>query len=1038
MRISTLLSILLIASLQSFSQVGNNDPTFNTIDTGNGGVYGFNNNVYVVATQSDGKIVVGGNFTSFNGTARTRIARLNADGTLDPSFVPTTGADDKVWAIAIQSDGKIIIGGQFTSYNGTGRKYIARLKSDGAIDPSFDPGTGFDAPILLNSIVVQSSGKIIVGGSFLTYNGTTRLRLTRLTSVGGIDVSFDVGSGFNNDIYTVAIQNDGKVLVGGSFTTYRGTTRNRIARLDSLGAIDATFDPGTGFNTGAVYKIAVQSDGKIIAVGSFFSYQGNASSRIVRINSDASYDGTFAIGTGLNNITYETFVFNNKVIAAGGFTSFNGTTKGNIARLKSTGGIDASFGTGTGSASVIYSSAIQTSSTGKKIIIGGGFTSFDGVGRNRIARLTLCSVTSSTISPSVCYTYTSPLGHVWTTSGTRYDTLTNSTGCDSIIRINLTIHNNTTATISPSVCYTYTSPSGNVWTTTGTRMDTIPNVAGCDSIITINLTIKHNSTSTISPSVCRTYTSPSGNVWTTTGTRMDTIPNAAGCDSIMTINLTIKNTTSSFSAAACFSYTSPSGKNWTTSGVRMDTIPNMAGCDSIMTINLSINNSSSSFSANACASYTSPSGKIWTTSGVRMDTIPNSKGCDSIMTINLSINNSSSSFSASACASYTSPSGKIWTTNGVRMDTIPNYRGCDSVMTITLFINNSSSSFSASACDSYTSPSGKIWTVSNTYTDTIPNLLGCDSIMTINLSINNSSSSFAASACISYTSPSGKVWTVPNTYMDTIPNSFGCDSIMTINLSINQSSSSFAAYACATYISPSGQTWTVPNTYMDTIPNSFGCDSIMTINLTIGYTVSTFSATACVSYTSPSGKLWTISNTYTDTIPSVVGCDSIMTINLTINQLPIVTTTLTGYVITADETGAAYQWVSCPSYTLIAGAAAQSYTATANGSYAVIVTKNGCVDTSSCVPISGIGITQITKNASSTLVYPNPSHGIFTFTSFNRIDEVIVTDVLGNVVMQKSGDSTSLLLDLTGHAQGIYFAKVRSNGQQQIIRLVVD
>jgi len=169
-----------------------------------------------------------------------------------------------------------------------------------------------------------------------------------------------------------------------------------------------------------------------------------------------------------------------------------------------------------------------------------------------------------------------------------------------------------------------------------------------------------------------------------------------------------------------------------------------------------------------------------------------------------------------------------------------------------------------------------------------------------------------------------------------------------------------------------------------------------------------------------------------------MGCDSIMTINLTINQLPIVTTTLTAYVITANETGATYQWVSCPSYTLMAGATAQSYTATANGSYAVIVTKNSCSDTSACVPISGIGITQITKSASSAMVYPNPSHGIFTFTSFNRIDEVTVTDVLGNVVIQKSGDSTSLLLDLTGQAEGIYFAKVRSNDQQQIIRLVVD
>ena len=209
------------------------------------------------------------------------------------------------------------------------------------------------------------------------------------------------------------------------------------------------------------------------------------------------------------------------------------------------------------------------------------------------------------------------------------------------------VNNTTTSTISPVVCDTYTSPSGKVWTATNTYMDTIPNSVNCDSIITINLLVNSSSTGTISPVVCDSYISPSGKVWTATNTYLDTIPNSVNCDSIITINLTVNSSTfDTLNPVVCYSYTSPSGKVWTASNTYMDTIPNAIGCDSIFTINLTVNPATTStITPEACDTYTSPSGKVWTASNTYMDTIPNVAGCDSIITIDLTINTNTATIS---------------------------------------------------------------------------------------------------------------------------------------------------------------------------------------------------------------------------------------------------------------------------------------------------------------------------------------------------------------------------------------------------------
>lgn len=335
--------------------------------------------------------------------------------------------------------------------------------------------------------------------------------------------------------------------------------------------------------------------------------------------------------------------------------------------------------------------------------------------------------------------YTSPSGNYqWTADGIYLDTIPNAAGCDSVLTIDLTFGSPTASTLNVTECSSYSSPSGAyTWTTSGVYTDTLVNSTGCDSIITINLTI-NNTSSVLNASACQSFLSPSTLYqWTSSGTYTDTIPNSAGCDSIITVNLTIyQPTTASVSELACASYTAPSGAVYTASGTYNDTIANSNGCDSIITIQLTIGNSSSAFVLTGCSSVTSPSGKVWTSNGTFQDTIANSLGCDSLMSIQVVLQKSSATISAGACNSYTSPSGQVFTASGTYTDTIPNSAGCDSIITIQLSINATASSVTTSACNSYTAPSGQVLTASGTYTDTIPNSAGCDSLITINLTIN--------------------------------------------------------------------------------------------------------------------------------------------------------------------------------------------------------------------------------------------------------------------------------------------------------------
>lgn len=452
---------------------------------------------------------------------------------------------------------------------------------------------------------------------------------------------------------------------------------------------------------------------------------------------------------------------------------------------------------------------------------------------------------------------------------------------------------------------------------------------------------------------------------------------------------------------------------------------------------------SSTATVSSCNSYVSPAGNTYNFTGTYMDTIANSTGCDSIITTNLTIlQPSSSTFAASACAMYTAPSGAMYMSSGTYMDTIPNAAGCDSIMTINVTINQpTTASFSPTACSMYTLPSGAMVMSSGTYMDTIPNSVGCDSIMTFNVTINMpTSATFSATTCGSYTMPSGAVAMSSGTYMDTIPNMAGCDSVMTFNLTINQpSNSSMAPVVCGSFTAPSGAVYTTSGVYFDTIPNMAGCDSIISIQLTVNNsTASSISVSECNSYTAPSGAVYTTSGTYIDMIPNMAGCDSVITIALTVTTVNAgATVSSATCTATGNISGATFQWIDCSNMSPIGGATSATYTATANGSYAVIITNNSCVDTSNCVTVTGIGIEENTF-ASAISIYPNPNSGNFTINIGDQYTDVVVTvtDLAGRVVFNQASNNTNVIPVQLDAAAGTYMVTVQSGENIATFRVV--
>lgn len=294
-------------------------------DPGDGEVYG---GVWAIAEQPDGRLLVGGEFPTVNGVARPNLARFHGDGQLDVDFEPAV-PNGRIQQIVLQPDGKILIGGAFTTVGGQWRPMTARLNPHGSLDASFRYAiSGF---VNLAALALQPDGKILVG----YYNNSFAGTCARLHPDGTRDLGFQQP---NVGTWTIpsalAVLPDGRILMGGDFATVNGRARRSLARLNPDGSLDESFAAPFERN-GYVTSLVPLPGGRVLVAGMLGLTNMPGRHNLVRLNADGSLDRSFQVGTGPNDFVFSMAAHTSGAVYLGGaFEEINGQRAPRLARVR--------------------------------------------------------------------------------------------------------------------------------------------------------------------------------------------------------------------------------------------------------------------------------------------------------------------------------------------------------------------------------------------------------------------------------------------------------------------------------------------------------------------------------------------------------------------------------------------------------------------------------------------------------------------------------------------------------------------------------
>lgn len=369
----------------------------------------------LAATQlSDDSVVYGGNFQSVTTARDLRLIRLNTDGTKDTGFNVGSGFNGQILAIAELGDGSVIVGGDFTTYRARPALRIAKIDSSGTLDTTFNPTIGSNGFNGVVRAIAVSGSDIFVGGDFTTYRGSVANRVAKVGSTGTLDTSFNPGSGANganNRIRAIAISGSA-VYLGGEFTTYRGGAAVRVAKIDTSGNLDTTFNPASGANgvNGLVRALVATSD-TVYVGGDFTTYQGAIANRIAKVSSSGALDTTFSPQTGGNGISssssyvYSIALSGSDLYIAGNFTKYRGTAAANtanrVAKLNATSGaMDTTFNPSTSTNNGTNNTVSGVAVLGTNIYFGGSFTTYRSGNATRIAKVSTAGAIDTTFNPT--------------------------------------------------------------------------------------------------------------------------------------------------------------------------------------------------------------------------------------------------------------------------------------------------------------------------------------------------------------------------------------------------------------------------------------------------------------------------------------------------------------------------------------------------------------------------------------------------------------------------------------------------------------
>jgi uncharacterized delta-60 repeat protein len=388
-----------------------------------------------IALQQDDKIIIGGHFFEINGFTANNIARLNANGSVDNTYNQRSGSNGTILSSAAARRGKTLIGGEFSKYNYQLTSNIARLRRNGELDPSFNVGTGVNGPV--HTIELQSDGKVLIGGNFTVYNGNSCKNIARLNSDGSFDKNFKTTA--DNIVRKIDIDRNGKIVLAGDFKNVNGISKAAIARLLSNGKLDNTFNAIVNTDKGGAYDFIISQRGQIylaVILKNVLTYTYKTD--VIRLNRNGSTDTTFHIPEGRFYEIHKLAFNNDGQVLAGGLGRYPALAyynKGIIAQLNTNGSLDTTFNyeglenyltkcvrtidvlendkiviggdfsfegiihhigllnsNGTLDPGFIGNAnnhVYTTTLTGDKMIIGGVFSEYTGVVRNSIARINL-------------------------------------------------------------------------------------------------------------------------------------------------------------------------------------------------------------------------------------------------------------------------------------------------------------------------------------------------------------------------------------------------------------------------------------------------------------------------------------------------------------------------------------------------------------------------------------------------------------------------------------------------------------------------
>ena len=433
-------------------------------------------------------------------------------------------------------------------------------------------------------------------------------------------------------------------------------------------------------------------------------------------------------------------------------------------------------------------------------------------------------------------------GETYYESGTYFNTNTTINNCDSTTVLNLTINSSSSSSDIQTHCDEYTWIDGNTYTESNTTANwTVPNSTNCDSVITLDLTINYSSTVSDTVNACGSYTWMDGVTYTETGNYTYIGTNADGCPETNILTLLLNESSQGLDEQThCNEYTWIDGITYTESNnTAFWTLANQSGCDSVITLDLTINYSTTvNDTITVCDSYTWVDGETYTETGSYTYIGTNADGCPETNILTLAINESSQSVDEQThCDEYTWIDGNTYTeSNNTAFWILTNQFGCDSVVTLDLIINPSSVvNMSQATCDSYTWIDGVTYTESGDYTYIGTNADGCPETNILTLIINESSQSVDEQThCDEYTWIDGNTYTESNTTATwTVPNSTNCDSVITLDLTIYSPDTSYTDILnCANYLW-NGVIYTETGNYSFETQTVNGCDSIAYLDLTV-------------------------------------------------------------------------------------------------------------------------------------------------------------------------------------------------------------